>query len=136
MKRLLVVTLLFPHATFSTLPPALVHVRSGKLRALALTGSRRSAALPDIPTIAESGVPGYEALGWWGILAPTRTPRPIIATLNSHLVKVLAGESARAQLFREGIEAAGSTPEQYGARIASERQKWSKVIKEANIRIE
>jgi tripartite-type tricarboxylate transporter receptor subunit TctC len=121
---------------FSTLPPALSQVRAGRLRALGVTGAKRSAVVPDVPTIAESGVPGYEALGWWGVLAPSRTPPAVIAALNAGIVKVLRSDDAKAQLFREGIEAAGSTPQQFAAHLKSEQQKWAKAIKDANIKIE
>jgi tripartite-type tricarboxylate transporter receptor subunit TctC len=121
---------------FSSLPPALPQVRAGKLRAIAVTGLRRSAAAPEVPTIAESGVPGYEALGWWGIVVPGKTPRITITTLSATLARVLKGEEAKAQLFKEGIEAVGSTPEFFAAHLSTEQQKWTKVIKEGKLKIE
>ncbi len=121
---------------FSTLPPALSQVRAGRLRAIGVTGTKRSPALPDVPTIADSGVPGYEAIGWWGILAPSRTPPAIITALNAAIVKVLKGEDAKAQLFREGIEAVGSSPEQYAAHLKFEQRKWARAIKDANLKLE
>ena len=119
---------------FSTLPPVLQHMRAGKVRALAITGARRSAVAPDVPTIAESGLPGYEATGWWGILAPGKTPQGIVATLNAEIVKVLHADETKAQLSREGIEAVGGTPAQFAAHIRSEGLKWAVVIKAANIK--
>ncbi|HTE16469.1 MAG TPA: tripartite tricarboxylate transporter substrate binding protein [Burkholderiales bacterium] len=121
---------------FSTLPPALAQIRTGKLRAIGLTSPKRSAAMPEVPTIAESGLPGYEALGWWGILGPGKTPERVVAILNAELVKVLSSDDAKANLFKEGIEAAGSTAQQYGAYIMLERQKWAKVVTAANIKLE
>ena len=119
---------------FSTLPPVLQHVRATKLRAIAVTGAKRSAALQDVPTIAESGLPGYEATGWWGILAPGKTPPGIVSTLNAEIVKVLNSDETKAQLNREGVEAGGGTPAQFAAHIRSEGRKWAPVIKAANIK--
>ena len=121
---------------FSTLAPLLPQVRAGRLRALAVTGATRSAAMPEVPTIAESGLAGYEALGWWGVLVPAGTPKGIITTLNAALVNVLHADDTRTQLFREGIEAVGSSPEQYGAHLRAEGLKWAPVIKAANVHIE
>jgi tripartite-type tricarboxylate transporter receptor subunit TctC len=121
---------------FSTMPPVLSQVRAGKLRALAVTGARRSAAVPDLPTIAESGLAGYEASGWWGVLAPAGTPQNIITALNTAAVTVLHADDARTQLLKEGIEAAGGSPQQFAAHIQAERRKWATVIKEANITME
>jgi tripartite-type tricarboxylate transporter receptor subunit TctC len=123
-------------AMFSTLPPVLPHLRAGKLRALAVTGARRSAAAPEVPTVAEAGLPGYEASGWWGVLVPGKTPPSIVSALNAGIVKVLRGDAAKAQLSREGIEAAGGSPAQFAAHIRSEGRKWGAVIKAANIKVE
>jgi tripartite-type tricarboxylate transporter receptor subunit TctC len=119
---------------FSTLPPVLQHVRAGRLRALAVTGARRSAAAPEVPTIAESGLPGYEASGWWGILAPGKTPPGIVSALNAEILKVLKSDEAKTQLSREGVEAAGGSPAQFAAHIRSEGRKWAAVIKAANLK--
>lgn len=119
---------------FFSLPPVLQHMRAGKVRALAITGAKRSAVAPDVPTIAESGVQGYEAIGWWGILAPGKTPRQVVATLNTEIVNVLHAEETKAQLSREGIEAVGGSPAQFAAHIRSEGLKWAAVIKSANIK--
>ena len=118
---------------FSTLPPVLAQIRAGRVRALAVTGARRTAAAPEVPTIAESGLPGYEATGWWGILMPGKTPPGIVAALNAEIVKVLSADSTKAQLTREGIEAAPSTPAQFAAHIRGEGLKWAPIIKAANI---
>jgi tripartite-type tricarboxylate transporter receptor subunit TctC len=118
---------------FSTLPPVLAQVRAGKVRAIAVTGAKRTAAAPEVPTIAESGLPGYEATGWWGILMPGKTPPAIVASLNAEIVKTLNADSTKAQLAREGIEAAGGTPAQFAAHIRAEGLKWAPIIKAANI---
>jgi tripartite-type tricarboxylate transporter receptor subunit TctC len=121
---------------FSTLPPVLTQMRAGKVRALAVTGAKRTAAAPEVPTIAESGLPGYEATGWWGILMPGKTPPAIVAALNADVVKVLNAESTKTQLAREGIEAAGGTAAQFAAHMRAEGLKWGPIIKAANIQSE
>jgi tripartite-type tricarboxylate transporter receptor subunit TctC len=120
----------------STLAPAMPHVKTGKVRAYGVTGARRSAAAPDIPTIAESGVPGYEATAWQGVLAPARTPAEAVDRLNAELVRVLARPDVSRQLAEQGYEQVGGTPERFAAFIKSEIVKWSKVIKAAGLRIE
>jgi tripartite-type tricarboxylate transporter receptor subunit TctC len=116
----------------STLP----HIRSGKLRAIAQTGAKRSPALPDVPTIAESGFPGFEATAWYGVHAPARTPKPIVARLNSEFVKALKLPDVRERLSSLGFEISGSTPEFYGNYIKSEIKKWAKVVKASGARPE
>ena len=121
---------------FSTLPPVLPQVRAGRLKALAVTGAKRSMAVPDVPTVAESGLAGYEALGWWGIVVPARTPRETIMALNATLVGVLTADDTQILFSREGIEAVGNSSEQYAAHLKAEKQKWLPVIKAANIKVE
>lgn len=108
-------------------------VRSGKLRALAVAGDRRARALPDVPTVAESGFPGYEANSWNGIAAPARTPKPIIARLNSEMLRILALKEVVDYMTADGAEPAGNTPEHFAAYIRSEHAKWAKVIRDAKI---
>jgi tripartite-type tricarboxylate transporter receptor subunit TctC len=115
----------------STLIP---HVRSKRMRALGVTGAKRSPLLRDVPTIAESGVPGYEASGWFGVLAPAATPAPILERLNGAIVKGLASPDAKERLAAFGGEAGGSTPEQFAAHIRSEAAKWGKLIKSLGIK--
>ena len=110
--------------------------KSGKLRALAVAGARRSPLAPELPTIAESGLPGYEASSWYGVLAPAGTPREIIARLNAELVKALEQPEVRASLLAEGAEPIGGTPEQFAAHISSEKERLGKLIREAKIRLE
>lgn len=117
----------------STMPPALPHVKSGKVRAIAVTSARRSPAVPDVPTVAESGVPGYEAIAWQGLVAPAGTPRPIIARINAEFVKVLRQPDIAAKLNEQGYETVGSSPEFFTEHIRSELVKWMKVIKAAGI---
>ena len=106
------------------------------VRALAVTSAARIAPLPEVPTIAESGVPGYDATSWYGLLAPARTPRAIIDKLNAEVVKAVRAPELRDRLHNEGAMAVGNTPEQFAAFIQRELARWAKVIKEAGIRIE
>jgi len=123
-------------AAFNTLPPLLAHVRSGRLRALAVTGAKRAQTMPDVPTIAESGVPGYDVSTWYGLLAPAGTPREIVVRLNTELNKVLQAPDMKAQMAAKGFEVETGTPEQFSALIASEVTKWTRVAKAANVKID
>lgn len=105
------------------------HVSSGKMRAIAVTGARRSALLPDMPTIAEAGVPGYEASGWFGFLAPAATPPDIVRRLNGAIVNALQSDDLRKRLAALGGEVAGGTPEQFGEHLRRELDKWGRVIR-------
>jgi len=109
----------------STLP----HVKTGKLRALAVTGPQRSQAVPDVPTIAESGFPGFEARSWFGVLAPANTPKPVITRLHADIVKALQHPDVKQRLTGIGFEIVGSSPDEFGAYIRSEIKKWAKVVK-------
>jgi tripartite-type tricarboxylate transporter receptor subunit TctC len=119
---------------FATTPSVINHVKAGRLRAIAVTTARRSVATPDLPTIAESGVPGYDVGSWYGLLAPAGTPKNIIARLNSDVHKVLRLPDVKQRLDASGFEALTSTPEEYGAFMRREVDKWAKVIKAAGIR--
>ena len=112
------------------------HVKSARVRPMAVTGAARSPALSEVPTVAESGLPGFEATGVHGLLAPAGTPRRIIDKLNGECVAILRSPEVRAQLASEGAEAVGNTPEQYAAHLANEVQKWGKLIRERGIRAE
>ncbi len=118
----------------STMPPAVPHIKSGKARAIAVTSTKRSAALPDVPTVAESGVPGYEAIAWQGLVAPAGTPKPVITRINAEFVKVLKQPDVAARLGDQGFETVASTPEWFTQYTKSEIAKWSKVIKSAGIK--
>jgi tripartite-type tricarboxylate transporter receptor subunit TctC len=118
---------------FATISTGIPHVRSGKLRALAVTSAKRSVAAPEFPTIAEAGVPGYDHSSWVGLLAPAKTPLPIVAKLNEEAVKAAHSQDVKTVLLRDGLEATGTTPAAYGAIIKSEVAKWMKVVKAAGI---
>jgi tripartite-type tricarboxylate transporter receptor subunit TctC len=118
----------------STMPPVLPHIRSGKVRALSVTSAKRSPAVPDVPTVAESGVPGYEAIAWQGLLAPAHTPQRIVSRINSEFVRVLKQPDVAARLNEQGYETVASTPEWFAAYIKSEIAKWTKVIRSAGLK--
>lgn len=121
---------------FATMPAALPHVRTGKVRPVAVTTEKRSLAMPDLPTIAESGVKGYEAATWYGLLAPAATPRAVIDRVHGEAVKILAAPESRKRLTDLGFEPVGNTPAQFAAYIKSEIAKWGKVIRAGGIRAE
>ncbi|NBS58273.1 MAG: tripartite tricarboxylate transporter substrate binding protein [Betaproteobacteria bacterium] len=112
------------------------HVKSGKLRALAVTGSKRLATLPEVPTLAEAGVPGYEAVGWFGLMAPVATPRDIVTMLNRDINRILQLAEVKARLLDLGAEPASLSPEQFIDFIRSDNAKWEKLIKERGIVVE
>lgn len=113
---------------FANIVAGLPAIRSGKVNALAVTGAKRSTAAPDIPTVAESGVPGYEVTGWFGMLAPKGTPREIVARLNAVTMKVLRLPETRERLSREGLDVVGSTPAEFATYLQGEARKWAKAV--------
>lgn len=121
---------------FSTAPAAIPHIKTGRLRGLAVTTAARSNLLPQLPTVAESGVPGYESGSWYGISAPAGTPRVIIARLNKEITAVLATPEFREQLLNAGADPMPTTPEQFAAYIQVEIAKWAKVIKLSGAKVE
>ena len=121
---------------FSTIPSVVQHIQAGKLRALAVTGKERSPEMPDIPTVAESGLPDFEVTAWFGIFAPAQTPQPVVARLNTELVKILAMADVREKLANHGVEPGGDSPESLGRFLVSEVAKWGDVVREAGIRTE
>lgn len=121
---------------FAIMQAGLPHVKSGKLRALAVSGAKRSQSAPKIPTIAESGVPGYEFVSWNGVHVPAGTPKAIIDRIHAELVKVVGMPDVRERMFGLGMEVAGSTPAELGALVKSDIAKWGKVIKEAGVKVE
>ena len=118
---------------FSTYASALPHVKAGRLRAFGVSNARRAPTLPEVPTIAESGVPGYEYSTRYGLLAPARTPRAIIEKLNRAAADVLNSQEAAQKLQAQGIDPMPSTPAEYGAYLKSETEKWTRVVRAANI---
>lgn len=120
--------------TLDTIPPYLSLLKSGKVKALAVTTANRSPLLPNVPTIAESGYPGFESVAAYGFFAPTGTPAPIVNQLNKVIVDVLKDPALKAKLLESGIEIEGSTPEQLKAFVDGEVNKWAKVIKDGNLK--
>jgi tripartite-type tricarboxylate transporter receptor subunit TctC len=121
---------------FDNVPNVLPHVKAGRLRGLATTGTKRAALAPDIPTVAEAGVPGYEVTVWFGLVAPAGTPREIVQKLNAEVVKILAMPDVRERFLAQGVEPVGSTPEQFGEHIRGQMAKWSKVVQDAGVKAE
>jgi tripartite-type tricarboxylate transporter receptor subunit TctC len=118
---------------FASPPTAQVQVKAGKVRPLAVTTAKRSLVLPELPTLAESGLPGYETDNWYGVVVPAKTPRAVVERLNKELVHALNVPEVKDALLRNGLESAPGTPEAFGAYIKSEYRKWGKLIAEAGI---
>ena len=121
---------------FENLPTIITHVRSGKLRMLGVGTKQRSALAPDFPTIAEEGVPGYNSATVFGVMAPAKTPQPVITRLNAEMVKILQSTQGKTALAERGLEAVGSSPQEYAAQIRDEYNSYSRIAKAANIRVD
>lgn len=121
---------------FSTAPSAIPHIKTGRLRGLAVTSASRSNLTPQLPTVAESGVPGYEAGSWYGIIAPAGTPRVVVMKLNKEITTVLATAEFREQLMNAGADPAPNTPDEFAAYIKAEITKWARVIKLSGVKVE
>jgi tripartite-type tricarboxylate transporter receptor subunit TctC len=121
---------------FTTILSVMPHLQAQRLRALAVSTPKRSSALPDIPTVAESGVPGYEFTGWWGVVVPTGTPRPVVNRLSAQFGKILAQNEVRDKLVGQGAYPEHAGPERFSSYIRTETARWGKVLREANIRAE
>ncbi len=121
---------------FCNLTAALPQVKSGRLRALAVTGAKRTATVPELPTVIEAGLPGYVVTSWFGVLAPAATPRDVIVRLNSELAQAMRSPDMRERLAGEGAEPTSSTPEQFAAFIKTEIAQWTKVVRDARISAE
>ncbi|MEK6242983.1 MAG: tripartite tricarboxylate transporter substrate binding protein [Pseudomonadota bacterium] len=117
-------------------PSAIAHVRAGKMRALAVTSKRRIAAAPEVPTFEEAGVPGYEAIGWFGVVAPANTPADIINRLNMEIAAALSVPEIRDRALAAGAEPLTNTPQEFAAMIREETRKWAQVIRSANIKLQ
>lgn len=118
---------------FTTILSVIPHLKANRLRALAVSTKKRSPALPDVPTVAESGLPGYEFTGWWGMVVPAKTPQAVISKLNTALKGILTDPSARSSLIQQGAAPEYTTPAEFSAYIAAEISKWAMVIKQAGI---
>jgi len=121
-------------ANFPSVPTAMPYVKAGRLRGIGVTTLRRVEVLPDVPSIAEAGLPGYEATQWFGLLAPAGTPRPIIDRLYQESSRALRSADMKERMTAEGLEVVGSTPEEFASYIRSETEKWTQVIKAAGIK--
>jgi tripartite-type tricarboxylate transporter receptor subunit TctC len=121
---------------FAPAQTVMPYMQAGKLKALAVTGSKRSETLPNLPTVAESGLPGYEAVGWFGLLAPAATPKATVAKLSADANRVLAMSDVRERMLGLGADPAGNTPEEFARFIRDDQAKWSKLMKEAGIQAE
>jgi tripartite-type tricarboxylate transporter receptor subunit TctC len=124
------------HMSLGSLIQTLPHIQSGKFKVLGTGGLKRSVILPDVPTISEAGVPGYEGTNWWGIIAPANTPKPIIDRLNKELSAILLSAEVKKLFLNEGAEVDYMGPTELGPFISREITKWSRVVKEANIKVE
>jgi len=121
---------------FGSLPSVLPQVKAGRLRALAVSTAKRSSFVPELPTVAEAGVPGFEARQWWGVFAPAKTPRPVVAKLNGEIHKILAAADVKSRLADEGAEPVVTTPEAFGAIVKSDIAKWKKVVADLNLKLD
>ena len=124
------------HMMFAIMQAGYPHVKSGKLKALAVSGAKRSTAAPDFPTISESGVPGYEFTSWNGVHVPAGTPRAVIGRIHGELVRTVAMPDVRERMVSLGMEVAGSTPDELGALVRSDIAKWGRVIREAGVKVD
>lgn len=122
--------------SFDTITPVLQHVKAGKLRALAVTTAKRSSALPEVPTLAESGLKGFDIGTWFGVLAPAATPKEVLARLSAEMVKVIHSPEFRKRMDEIGAEPIGNTPEQMARQIRDETERFAKLVKQANVVIE
>lgn len=124
------------HYTFGSYSTVGPHVKSGRLRALAVTSAKRAASTPELPTIAESGFPGYEAIPWWGIMTPAATPAAVIARINADVLKALQAPDVKERFVTQGLDVAGSSPQEFAAFLNAEIKRWAGVVKQANVKAE
>lgn len=121
---------------FDNMPNVMQHVKAGSLIALGVTGKERSSLVPEVPTLHEAGVPGYDVLVWFGLQAPAGTPEPIVAKLNTQIAKILRSPEVTKEFAAQGVEVAASSPEKFSELVKSEIGKWSKLVSDAKIRVE
>ena len=122
--------------SFDTVTPVLPHIKAGKLRALAVTTARRSTALPDVPTLDEAGLKGFDIGTWFGVLAPAATPKDILTRLNTEMVKVIQSPEFRKRMEEIGAEPIGNSADQMSQQVKSETEKFAKLVKDAKVTIE
>jgi tripartite-type tricarboxylate transporter receptor subunit TctC len=122
------------HMMMSSLLPAMPHVKSGRLRGLAVTGLKRTPALPEMPTVAESGVPGFETTSWHGMVVPAKMPKPLVTRLHTEMVKLLNLPDVKTLFLAQGMETVGNTPDEFAAYIKGETTKWTRVIREIGLK--
>ena len=121
---------------FATIPSAINHIRAGKLRALAVTSLRRSGGLPEVPTVAESGVPGFDASSWFGLVGPAGLPSEIAAKASAEVARILAVPAMREKFVQQGSDPVGSTPDEFGAYMRAETEKWARVVRATGARVD
>jgi tripartite-type tricarboxylate transporter receptor subunit TctC len=114
---------------FNSIAPIIANIKAGRVRVLGIASSKRSAQLPDVPTISEAGVPGFEAVNWFGMFAPAKTPRPIITRVNEAVVKVLRSPDIQAQFIALGADPVGDSPEEFAAFVRRDMERYAKVVK-------
>jgi tripartite-type tricarboxylate transporter receptor subunit TctC len=124
------------HFMFATAASVIPHARSGRLRALAVTSVQRSPSVPELPTVAEAGIAGFEALTWHGIVVPSATPAPIVARINTEINAALATAELKERLAAQGVEARGGKPEEFAAFLRTEIPKWSKVVRDSGAKVD
>ena len=124
------------HMDFDAVPPVINYVRQGKLRALAVTSAKRFSLLPDMPTVEEAGVPGFDMSTWWGIVVPAAVSKDIVAKLSSEMVKAIRQADAKDKIQGVGADTVGNTPEEFAAYIRAESEKYARIVKAANIKID
>jgi len=124
------------HLDFDSIPPVLGHVKSGRLRAIAVTSAKRFSLLPAIPTVSESGVPGFDMSTWWGLIAPAGVSKEIVSRLHAETTRLLRQPDVREKIANVGAETVGNSPEEFAAFILSERLKYAKIVKDANIKLD
>src|SRR5262249_50970827 len=122
--------------TLNGLLATLPHIKSGKLKALAIAGKQRSAALPDLPTVEEAGVPGFQSGSWQGLLASGGTPKDVVAKINKTVVQVLQSHEIKERMAAQGADIVGDSPEQFATFIREEKVRWAKIVKDANIKVD
>lgn len=121
---------------FASMPEVQAHVQSGKLKVIGVTSPQRASSVPDVPTVAEKGLQGYEAFAWFGVMAPAGVPRELLAKISADMVTALRADDVRARLTEAGMDVAGTTPEEFGKFLDREHARWSEVVKTVNIKIE